>query len=281
MKKYAPIMSYWGSKRKEIKHIFEFLPDKYLKIVDVFGGIGTISLNHVIYYGDKIQTHYNEINKEVAIMLQIMKDENRTDEFIKTINEIRLLNCEEYFYKVRDYKIKLDTHIRNFYLNQTSMLTVSNLPKKKKDKNGIYQYCGKIKKVSHYNQYNELLKNTEITTLDYKIILERYKNDETSLLYLDPPYVGSKVNEYGYKFDLDDILYIYEFMNSCKCRIILNIDFCGWIYMQFKSNIRKVYSKNYDATHMTKQKNIYTKYHCIITNYTDFKKDIIKKEINI
>jgi len=72
----API-SYKGSKRQELKYIKLYEPKQFKKIVDVFGGGGSVFLYYMQEYKLSEQTaHYNDINPTLVQLFTFLHNEN-------------------------------------------------------------------------------------------------------------------------------------------------------------------------------------------------------------
>jgi DNA adenine methylase len=255
------IISYQGSKRNELNIIQEYEPKQYDEFIDVFGGGANVSL---FYLKKNKKVVYNDINKDICDLLIILKDLDKTNNLINEYNNICKNNNEDFFYKVYDKKIDITPSCRLVYLSCVCFRSMIN-NRMPKINNGI---IAKPKNINYYTKYNTILKDVNILNQDYKEILNQYKDDENKFLYLDPPYVEKKINEYGVNFTINDLLHIKEFFKVCKCKILLHIDFTGWTYFNFKEYIKYVYPIRYGMSNKKKDvKDIYQKYHCIINNY--------------
>lgn len=105
-------------------------------------------------------------------------------------------------------------------------------------------------------------------------IFEKYKDDEKWFLFLDPPYLSwnnkyyfwfccenEKLNEDKFIFDNTEIyINIKNFIETCKCKILLIINKNKIIEYLFKNYIKGEYVKIYQLW-----KNKW--YHLIISNY--------------
>lgn len=113
-----------------------------------------------------------------------------------------------------------------------------------------------------------------VSRKDFRDVLELYKDEENAFLYLDPPYIGSKTNQYAEyhlttkkkHFLLKDIEYIKKFMDECKCKVMLSIDYTGYTREEFSKFYKTCYKKNYRCNTASGRKT-YPKYHLILCNY--------------
>jgi len=255
------IVSYQGSKRKELNKIKEHEPKKINTFVDVFGGGANVSL---FYLDRNIKTIYNDINTDMVDLLNILRDATKTKELIIEYNKNKENNNEKKFYDIYDNKIKISNVCRFIYLSSCCFRSMTNTRMPKLNNKKI----AKCKKIEYYTKFEKILNKLKVHNHDYKIIFDRYKNNEDYFLYLDPPYVEKRTTDYGTNFTIEDLEYIKEFMSNCKCKVMLHIDFTGWTYFNFKNLIKNVYPIRYGMSNKKKNvKDIYSKYHTIITNY--------------
>jgi site-specific DNA-adenine methylase len=102
---------------------------------------------------------------------------------------------------------------------------------------------------------------------DFTTYLEQVKNDESAMVYLDPPYL-EKNNSFYVSKDLKRIFpYLNEWMNTCKCKFVLvhsKCDYLDTILSETDGKFRlwKTYDKNYKVAKDVKKNTI----HYVITN---------------
>ena len=70
------IISYQGSKRKELKIIKKYQPKSFDELIDVFGGGANVSLG---YLQENYKVQYNDVLSSMCGLLKILKDEDKTD----------------------------------------------------------------------------------------------------------------------------------------------------------------------------------------------------------
>ena len=250
----API-AYQGSKRKELNYIKQYEPKHFDLFVDVFGGGGSVSM---FYIQQNKKVRYNDLNKGLNDLFNILQNTDKIKELQNELSNIN--NTEEVFYEIFDSK---SSCLRMLYLTKHCFRGVINrrLPNKDKQGNMI------IKDLSYKKllNYPEILKKDFISTNNnYKKLLEEYKDNENVFLYLDPPYV-SKKNDYEGDFNIKDIEYIKDYLNICKCKVMLHIDYTGYTRETFEKYYKYGYSVKYGCNQSNKD--IYSKYHLIATNY--------------
>jgi len=123
-----------------------------------------------------------------------------------------------------------------------------------------------IDKLLYFKQYCE---NMDVLNLDIKEIIEKYKDDSDTFIYIDPPYLQKGTDNSSYKnTKIEDIEYIVSVLNSeeYKCKILLHIDFSGYIYATLKDKIKFYYPKKYGMAIATKQ-TYHPRYVCLVANY--------------
>ena len=266
-KKPAPI-SYLGGKRRELFIIDNYKPDNFDKFVDCFCGGASIGF----YYSQEgYKTHLNDLYEEQIKFLKLLKDGG--DELDKLIEGYKKIDFtdEEYFYKVFKNEIKMDKVLRYIYLKSSCKRGDERrglFGKSIDKKTGEYVIDKRngISKMEKFKEYHKVMKNMTITLNDYKEVMEKYKEDQNAWLYLDPPYVSTKADQYGIEFKAENLDYIKDFMDTSKCKVMLHIDFTGHTYHLFKDYLKYYYPISY-ALAKIKKNNIYQRYHCIITNY--------------
>ena len=246
-------VAYQGSKKRELTYIKDYEPKKFDKFVDVFGGGGCVSL---FYNNRNIKTHYNDINKGLVDIFNIIQDKTKTEKLIEEVKKLK--QDEETFYKLFDGD---NTALKMLFITKHCFRGIINRRLPNKINGNMI-----IKNLGYENllTYHDKIKNFNSTCTDYKDILEEYKNDENAFLYLDPPYVNKIKNTYGKEFNINDIEYIRKYFDSCKCKIMIHIDYTGYTRENFDKFYKKGYSVKYGSN---PSKDVYTKYHLIATNY--------------
>jgi len=255
----API-PWQGSKRKELKHIHNNEPKEFNKIIDVFGGGGSVSLS---YINKDIDIIYNDKNESLYTLWLMLKNEDQTDIKILQEQNNKLSYSKEEYDKIINKEIILSPLLELLY-------------KMKSNFKGMID-CNMrdtTRKVTHYDvskffKYTDQLKRFEIFNEDYKDIINKYKNDSNAFIYLDPPYISKKNEEYGFFFGKEDLNYIFDIMNDkeTKAKIMLNVDYTGYTRETHPHLFKFCYPIRYELG--TTNKDIYIKYHLILSNYKD------------
>lgn len=254
--------SYQGSKIKDLPFIIQYQPKTFNKVIDVFGGGGSISY-HYLMQGYKVV--FNDVDKNVYEYMKMIKN----DEYKAFMKKIKPITEEEFkTLKEKENKSLLE----RFIVNANSFKGIGLLYGKRKLKDGTYKTefrnIFNPKRLKLLDDIKDKLKNLEIHNEDYKKILEKYKNNKNAFVYLDPPYLTKGMNGYDAVFTTTDIDYIINFMKTCKCKVMLHVDLSGHTLLNLKDMLRHMYPKNYDLKNGIKDKTKnYGNYISIFTNY--------------
>ena len=239
-------------KARHINIIKKYEPQEIKRVVDVFGGGGSISKE---YTSRHIKTHYNDTNDVYVNIMETLKYRNRT---LKLINELELLkekNNEEFFYKVFDNEIDISDEARLIYLSTTTHKASMKRQPKLMRIGDVLTYVGNVKNPYDFLYYPTIFKNNLVTScIDYIEIIEKYKKDKNVFIYCDPPTTNG--------IEIFNYLQLILGDSSYKCNIMVNTKFTGTTYNLFKSYIKNVYKLNNSNC-----RNINTPYYLIATNY--------------
>ena len=147
---------------------------------------------------------------------------------------------------------------------------------------GLYPTTKKIILKEISEPWINFLKKAKITNNDFREIMNKYKNNNNAFLYLDPPYMDSynggysSFNSKTYNDDLSIIdntemyIFILEFLNDCKCKILFSINNCALTKYLYKDFIKEDYNKIYQSTHINTTNTTNKKKHTnvlIISNF--------------
>ena len=196
------LFSYTGHKQpKEIKLFDKYLTDinKYNIIIEPFCGHFGFST----YYSDKFKGNYvfNDNNKILIDIFNDVKAGNIKD-YIDIINTFKNTNTYKGKTYINTFK-KLDNGKRETFQFKDLL---KDLDLKDKHDYVLYKkFCNynrlfhKIKNDVNEETYKylvDILNKSTLTCGDFKDCINKYKDDEKALIYLDPPYFQSSNLDY-------------------------------------------------------------------------------------
>jgi site-specific DNA-adenine methylase len=243
---------YAGNKRNEVENIFEEIKDNLENkktVVECYCGSSAFSYYLSTKYPKIFKYVLNDNDKYLIELYETARDEEKLNKLIDDIN-ILMEDIDKVKYNEIIKKNDLVGYvIKNSYYSIRAGLFPTN---KIINKN--------------YNKFNlcpiiDFIRNEDIEfySIDAIDIYDKYKNDENSIIFLDPPYLNSencfyknpKLNIYE-KISIDSI-------NKYPSYIVLCLEYTWIIKLLFKGHKFITYEKTYE---LTKKKTT----HCIITN---------------
>jgi site-specific DNA-adenine methylase len=242
-----------GNKSRELKLLLPIIEPHITKdtiFVEPFCGSCVVSFN--IYKKHNIKIHINDIDKFRIQFYNNMKDEKERNEFYKLQDECLKTNGQEYYYNLLGkYKCNMDTEYNGYIISRT----IHSF------RYGLYPTTTKVNKKIISENWIKFFNESTITNEDYKIILDKYKDNENVFLYLDPPYIDSynaKYSSYsGKSYDADmlviDNTQIYINLLGilkCKCKVLFSINDCALTRYLYKDFIKSNYNHIYQSTHV-------------------------------
>ena len=249
------IVGYSGNKREEIDEIMKHIEDKeYKKIIEPFSGTSAFSVfYHYEHKAPNTKYILNDSNKNLIEIYKLLLPENkeRLKTTIETLNSYLVdINKEKY-----DIIKKKDTLESYIFINKVYAMRPGLFPTTRtiiKSFNFIYDTL--IYKFMQENHNNITLSCDEATN-----IIEKYKNDEDALIFMDPPYML----EYN-KMYHDSRVNIYEYLynnqiSTYKAKTVLCLNDNWIIRLLFNTHIKESYKKLYQQS---KKANT----HIVITN---------------
>lgn len=256
-----PLFKWSGGKKDELSKILPHIPNNYSIYIEPFIGGGALYFNL-----NPKKAVINDIHKELIDFYQNIKDGNINliYEFMKTN-----LNYEETYYNIRAFKCEnsLDSANKFYYLRKTCFRGMLRYNKKGEFNipYGRYKTCN-FEELKNEN-YEKLLKNTEIFNKNYEYIFENYNNSD-NFMFLDPPY-DSEFTDYGYcKFDKEEQKKLAKKFKETRIKCLMVIGKTDFIQELYKDYIVEEYEKKYKfKIHSGRVGDEINVKHLIIKNY--------------
>ena len=243
-----------GNKRNELKLLLPIIEphlDEDSIFVEPFCGSSIVSFNIYIKQICKkqhIKTHINDIDEFRIKFYNNMNKEKERQKLYKLEQEI--LNKGEKFY----YSIVREGD--DEYLKYIISRRIHSF------RNGLFPTTKKIILHEISPNWKSFFKDSIITNKDYKVIFEKYKDNEKAFLYLDPPYMDSYNAGYNSfqgathdkEFNIIDNTKMYiDFINilkDCKCKVLFSINDCALTRYLYKDYIKDTYNHIYQTVHL-------------------------------
>ena len=262
-----------GNKSRELKLLLPIIEQHITEdtiFVEPFCGSCVVSFN--VYKKHNIKIHVNDIDKFRIQFYNNMKDENKREEFYKLQDECLKPNGDKYYYEILGEKrCNMNTEYNAYIISKTIYSF----------RIGLYPTTKKVNKKIIGENWINYFNNATITNEDYKIILDKYKDNENAFLYLDPPYMDSfnaKYSSYSGKSHDEDMTIIDNtemYINlldvlKCKCNVLFSINDCAITRYLYKDYIKNSYNHIYQSSYINitdiKQKKKHTNV-LIISNF--------------
>lgn len=270
-----------GNKKYLLKKMIPLFPTDYDTFVDCFVGSGVVFLNLPDLENKKVVI--NDLEKDLIKGHRLLKKHTPTDKFEKYIegvkqrtskkNKTPFKESKSHFTKIyneikegtstEDKLMKLMiTYCGGFSGNSVTNGIVYSLPFTKLKKSTMEHFKNKMKSVK------------SMTSVDYKRVINKYKNDPNAFIYLDPPYEKSKGLYDHYTIDFCKMA---DLLRDAKCRWFLSINDSPYIRECFKDfNIKETSVTNFSGNSLRKKTT--PRKELFITNYSLTGKGVFEKE---
>lgn len=218
IRKGKPIgLPYQGSKKKISKKIIEIIKQNFgtdKPIYDIFGGGGAITAECIL---NGLEVHYNDLDKDITNAFERVISQDR--EWIKTL----IISREEFFEikakenKTTDDFLKLlinsfGNSMKSYMYSKEISDLKYNLAKEIIEKHDVFSgykqtetYKRSIEKHEQLQQLQRLQQLERLQQLDEVKATNKSYHDFSevsgAILYLDPPYEGTRHDSYINSFD--------------------------------------------------------------------------------
>ena len=248
MKQNHFIFGYAGNKRNEVKIIQDNLQQYYnfeniKTIIEPFCGSSAYSFYLSTIYPKKFKYILNDNNQFLIELYQILKNENETNILINEMKTIMVdITKEKYINYIKENENNYKGYLlANFiYRLRPGFFPIQeNFKFKSFDKILDYPIIKFLKD-----------ENIEFSNIDGIEIIEKYKNDKSVFLFIDPPYLIS-CNSFYKSPTLNVYEYLYNnSIRKMKSNICLVLE-KTWIINLLFQNCKKI---EYDKIYQTNKK---------------------------
>ncbi|WP_125154400.1 Dam family site-specific DNA-(adenine-N6)-methyltransferase [Clostridium rectalis] len=226
--KFQPVIKWSGSKRSQSEEIIKRIPkQEYNTYHEKFCG-GCSILYQLLHSNIKFKQYIcSDINRGLIDLWNEIKQNPNTvyEEYKKKWEELNIDDDKErkkqYFYTVRERYNKEHNPYDFMFIMRT---TTNGMPR--------YNNKGNFNNSFHVTRNGIKPKTLEKIILKWSNLLNKYdvkfihsdycniKPDKNDLLYLDPPYSGTKGMYYG-TIDYNNL---WDYLKDCKCDYLLSFD---------------------------------------------------------
>ena len=233
---------YEGNKKSEINNIDEFIDlNLYNTICEPFGG--SLAFSRYCYkHNENLKFIINDIRDDLTFLCNnLHKFKDEVVQGVKDkIKELDSKDKYDLYVKYYQPTNDIETMIKILHDNKNYCLHKGVFPKNRKVT--LKDFDNRTKNTDSFFKKHTYLNK------DYHEILESVKNDDKTLVFLDPPYLLSSEGFYNGNKDEEIWRYLFDFCKTCKCKFIMIID--GNFFMKeiFKGLIKKEYEKLYQIT---------------------------------
>lgn len=238
-----------GNKKYELKYLLPMIKENINEdtiFIEPFCGSCIVSYN-VFKLNVVKELHINDRDEIRMKFFNDMIYENKREELYK-IEEDILEKGEEEYYKHVD-KLKLKTDYWSYIIGKR----IHSF------RYGIFPTTKKIILSKISDNWLEFLTTANKTTDDWKVIMEKYKDNQNAFIYLDPPYLDSCNASYckyekttmedGTIIDNTKIyIDILNYLKNSKCKILFSINKNAITEHMYKDYINHTYNRSYSNT---------------------------------
>lgn len=210
---------WFGGKSKYAEHIISKFP-QHRVYVEPFGGAA-----HVIAQKPRM-THevYNDIDGNVVnFLMEVRKDPERMGKACESIPYSRQIY--ETWKKEPLPEQTFERAVRFFYMNRSGISQgnakeVASTGWRHSTRSGSNPATGYISACKLFESFADRMQGVMIENDDFKKIIAKY-DDESALIYVDPPYVGRE-KYYAGGFTEQDHRDLAEMLNKAKGKVIIS-----------------------------------------------------------
>ena len=272
-KKLKPLCKWSGGKRDEIKQFSRFYPKNFSRYIEPFVGGGAVFFD-LNFDGPNVinDVHPELINfyKQIKLgkakeIFEILKSfgNSENDYYIVRGGGKKLLPNTEIFIPKND----IDRAARFIYLRRSCYRGMIRY----KQKGDFNVPWGRYKTLNFEDiiepNYTDLLSRTEIMDGDYKLVFDKY-TDDNDFYFIDQPY-DSTFNDYGGdNFTKNDQIELFNKFSTTQSKCLMIVGGSEFIRELYSDYIKFEYPKKYAfKIHSGRIGEEINVNHLVITNY--------------
>lgn len=215
-----PVIKWSGSKRSIAHQIAKLFPD-YTRFFDPFVGGGAI-----LPFSQGKPAIAGDIIPELIALWVLIKDQpdKVVSEYDKRWNKLQSEGYQVY-YAIRDRFNKTKDPFDFLFLSRTCVNGLIRYNKEGKFNNSLHHtrpgiHPKRLEKI--IRNWSQWVKNITFYKQDYRLTLSEVKRGD--LVFLDPPYVGTRSRYLPQSFDYDAFYSELERLNNLEVNWILTLD---------------------------------------------------------
>jgi DNA adenine methylase len=228
-----------GSKEAIADWVIGNFPTNYSRYVEVFGGTARILLAKT---KSDVEI-YNDFNTNLANLFEVIR--TKKDEFVEQLNSTIISEdlYNHWFLELNEGIVEKDDRMIISVERALKYFYIMSFTFKGKFTGGFCvipdkNYCEKLQeKINTVNWIHQRIKNCIITNKSYEKVITANNNADT-LLFLDPPYVGTEqyYEKLAGQFTKADHIKLRDLLKKHKGKFVLSYEadpFCNDLYSDF------------------------------------------------
>jgi site-specific DNA-adenine methylase len=231
-----------GNKQNDIKYFNDRLPMDIKNVVEPFGG--TFAVSRIIYKDDKYNKFVNDNDENLQ---EIYKNPKGYSDFSIKMNNYAIKNVGDKLVNYNNFMNDID--------NDKTINKNSSFYKYWESEKVIRGVMINRRKNINHESFLNICKKIKFSNLDYLEVIEKYRKNKDTFIFLDPPYLFSDNSSYSAQkrregCDMTDIIVkIYEIFKNktTKAKIMLIINDMKILRWLFKDFIKGDYDKLYSV----------------------------------
>lgn len=235
-----------GNKTNDIKHFIDLLPSDVKNVVEPFGG--SFAVIRDVYFDNKYKKYVNDLDD---ILYYIYKNPNELVEGYKKWNKIHEMNTGVVNKKQMLENLKINKNIKEYIKNgQIVRGTITQ-----------------NKNLDNIDDDINFMKSINFSNDDAFKIIEKFRKNKDTFIFLDPPYLFSNNSSYLPQLNSTDMTeYYLKFLKilddkTTKAKIMLIVNDLNILRELYKKYLVKTYDRIYQIGKKKAK-------HIIMTNYT-------------